>query len=162
MTDGVRGVLCSEGWWKGGWSGVVILARVVGERGGEVGSVERESDDEDAELDKVAYRIVQSAKGQHDNRGTRTVSCSSSRQGQPPTSSRTSLELFVVLSGLFPLAAPAAWASAIKTRSSLARRAFSGGVIGTLQRAGGSDWRLRDLVAGAVVLEASMLSCGWC
>jgi len=63
---------------------------VVGERGGEVGSVERESDDDDAELDKVA------------------VSSSFSRQGQPPASSRTSLELFVVLSGLVALAAPPA------------------------------------------------------
>lgn len=45
MIEGVRGVLGNGGW----------RMRVVGEWGGEVGSVERESDEEDAELDTVAY-----------------------------------------------------------------------------------------------------------
>ena len=45
VIEGVRGVLGNGGW----------RMRVVGEWGGEVGSVERESDEEDAELDTVAY-----------------------------------------------------------------------------------------------------------
>ena len=51
----------------------MTLARVVGEHEGEEESVDRECSDEDAELDTVAYTIVQSAQEQYENGETRTV-----------------------------------------------------------------------------------------